>query len=130
MSVIFYFIGGIILLFILLQVITVLSSKKMKGNKLNGLTGRLKELENSDSKGLVYFFSPQCHACKTITPVIQQMKNEHKNIFDINVAENFDTARIFGIKATPTTILVKGGIISEVIIGARSKNDLENLLSK
>lgn len=130
MTVIFYVIGGLVLLFIIMQITVVSSSKKMKGNKITGLTGKLKELEREGSKGLVYFYSPSCHACKTITPIIQSMKTGHKNVFDINVADNFDIARIFGIKATPTTILVKDGVISEVIIGARSKNDLESFLKK
>jgi Thioredoxin domain-containing protein len=128
MAIALYVTGGLLLLFLLMQTAVVRSSKKMKGNKITGLTGRLKELEKKGSKGIVYFFSPSCHACKSITPVIQSMKLGHKNIFDINVADNFDTAKIFGIKATPTTIMVKDGVISDVIIGACSPKDLEVFL--
>jgi len=105
-------------------------AKKSKGLQLSGLSGQLRNLEKKGSKGLVYFFSPGCHACKMQTPVIKSMQSEYKNIYAVDISKDFDTARIFGIKATPTTILVEDGIINQVFLGAKTKDVLENLISK
>ncbi|MBI2416740.1 MAG: thioredoxin family protein [Ignavibacteriales bacterium] len=124
-----YIILGIIGLFVLLQISQVLLARKAKGTKLTGLQGPLKALEKSGSKGMVYFYSPACHACKTITPVIKQMATEHKNIFAVDISKDRSALQVFGIKATPTTMVVENGVISQVLLGARSKDVLQKLVN-
>ena len=121
---------GIIALFFIMQFNMIRIAKKSKGIKLSGLRGDLKILEKKGSKGLVYFFSPSCHACKTQTPLIREMKSEYKNIFDIDISKDFQTAGIFGIKATPTTITVEDGMINNVYLSAKPKEFLEKLAAK
>src|ERR1035437_3219313 len=100
MMIILYIFIGIIALFMVIQFNMIRMAKKSKGIKLSGLRGELKVLERKGTNGLVYFFSPSCHACKTQTPLIREMKSEYKNIFDIDISKDFQTAGIFGIKAT------------------------------
>jgi thioredoxin-like negative regulator of GroEL len=119
---------GIIGLFFIRQFNMIRMAQKSKGIKLSGLRGELKVLEKKGSKGLVYFFSPSCHACKTQTPLIREMKSEYKNIFDIDISKDFQTAGIFGIKATPTTITVEDGTVNNVYLGAKPKEFLERLI--
>jgi thioredoxin 1 len=128
MMILLYIFVGIIVLFLLLQLSMLKAAKKSKGIKLSGLQGEIKVLEKQGTKGLVYFFSPSCHACKTQTPLIRDMKSDYKNIFDIDISKDFQTARIFGIKATPTTITVEDGMVSNVYLGAKSKEFLERIL--
>src|ERR1035437_3876578 len=128
MMIILYIFIGIIALFIAMQFNMIRIAKKSKGIKLSGLKGDLKVLEKKGTKGLVYFFSPSCHACKTQTPLIREMKSEYKNIFDIDISKDFQTAGIFGIKATPTTITVEDGMVNNVYLGAKPKEFLERLI--
>jgi thioredoxin 1 len=130
MMIVVYIFIGIIALFIAIQFNMIRMAKKSKGIKLSGLRGELKVLEKKGSKGLVYFFSPSCHACKTQTPLIREMKSEYKNIFDIDISKDFQTAGIFGIKATPTTITVEDGMVNNVYLGAKPKEFLEKLITK
>ena len=130
MMLILYIFIGIIALFIAMQFNMIRIAKKSKGIKLSGLKGELKVLEKKGSKGLVYFFSPSCHACKTQTPLIREMKSEYKNIFDIDISKDFPTAGIFGIKATPTTITVEDGMVNNVYLGEKPKEFLEELITK
>jgi thiol-disulfide isomerase/thioredoxin len=102
-----------------MQIITVLMAKRSKGTKLNGLHGELKKLEQSDSNGLVYFHSPGCHACKAQTPVVKKLQSKYKNLYDVDVSKDYPSAKVFGVKATPTLIQVENGTIKDVIIGAR-----------
>lgn len=124
-----YIILGFIAFFMIMQVIQVQLSKKSKGVKISGLEAPLSVLERKGVKGLVYFHSPSCHACKSITPVIQELKTQHKNIYDIDISINRNALDVFGVKATPTTMIVEDGIITNVILGARSKSFLKNLIT-
>lgn len=130
MLTILYIVLAVIFLFFILQFIMITAAKKSKGTKLNGLSGRLKNLERNGSKGLVYFFSPSCRACKTQTPIIKEMQKSDKNIFDVDISKDMNSAKVFGIKATPTTILVENGVVSQVFVGAKTKDVLMSYLKK
>ncbi|HKJ80599.1 MAG TPA: thioredoxin family protein [Ignavibacteriaceae bacterium] len=130
MITIIYIILGIILLIFSLQFMMILQARKSKGKKIEGLQGKLKSLEKKGSKGLVYFFSPSCHACKAQTPIIKELQSSNKNVYDVDISKDMDTARIFGVKATPSTIIVEDGIISRVLLGVKQKDILNNYLGK
>jgi thioredoxin 1 len=122
---IIYIISAFVLLIFSLQFLTIIQAKKSKGKTIAGLQGKLKVLEKSGSKGLVYFFSPSCRACKYQTPIIKELQSTHKNIFDVDISRDMQTARLFGIKATPTTILVENGTVQKVLLGVKQKEDLK-----
>lgn len=124
-----YITAAIIILFFFMQWSMVKGAQKSKGLKLTGLSSNLKRLEQKGSMGLVYFFSPSCHACKAQTSVINSMQSENKNIYAVDISQDLQTARIFGIKATPTTILVKDGIVNQVLVGAKPRRALEELMN-
>jgi thioredoxin 1 len=130
MMVILYIATAIVGFLVFIQINMLRMAKKSKGIRLSGLSGSMANLEKKGSKGLVYFFSPGCHACKMQTPVIKSMQSDYKNIYDVDISKDFETAQIFGIKATPTTILVEDGVINQVLLGAKTKEVLENLISK
>ncbi len=123
-----YIILGIFALFMIMQFGMVLAAKKSKGMKLSGLKANLKKLEGKGASGLVYFFSPSCHACKAQTPVIKTLQSNYKNVYDVDISKDSNTARIFGIKATPTTIAVEDGIIRQVFLGVKPQEFLEKIL--
>ena len=125
-----YIIVGIVLLFLGLQMYMIFSAKRSKGTKISGLSGNLKSLEKSGSKGIVYFFSPSCRACTMQTPVIKSLQKKYKNIFDVDISKDLQTARIFGVKATPTTVAIKDGIIDNVFIGVKQQDVFENYLQR
>jgi thiol-disulfide isomerase/thioredoxin len=124
-----YIILAIVIVIFLLQFLMIIAAKKSKGKKLKGLNGKLKGLENNGSKGLVYFFSPSCHACKAQTPIIKELQSSNRNIFDVDISKDMETARIFGIKATPTTMIVENGTINQVLLGVKQKDVLKSYLS-
>lgn len=130
MMIFLYVITTIVGLFVIMQFSMLRMAKKSKGIRLSGLSGSMANLEKKGSKGLVYFFSPGCHACKIQTPLIKSMQSYYKNIYDVDISKDFKTAQIFGIKATPTTILVEDGVINQVLLGAKTKDILEDLILK
>ncbi len=130
MMTVIYIIAGFALVFFSLQMSMVLSARKSKGKKISGLQGKLKILERNGSKGLVYFFSPGCRACKYQTPIIKELQSSDKNIFDVDISKDLQTARAFGIKATPTTVLIENGVVKQVMLGVKQKEDLRSYLHR
>jgi len=124
MMIIIYVLAAFVLLIFALQLSMIISAKKSKGKKITGLRGKLKELEKNGSKGLIYFFSPACRTCKYQTPIIKELQSSKRNVFDVDISKDMQTARIFGIKATPTTILIENGTVKEVLLGVKQKEDL------
>ena len=91
--------------------------KKMKGQELPVLEGEFGRLKKG--KGVIYFHSPSCRPCKFVDPVIKKLSKEFKkvNFVKVNVLENPEMARRFGIPATPSIIISKDGHIEEVLAG-------------
>ena len=95
------------------------------------LTGRpAPEGARHDPRGVVYYFHhPRCGPCRQMGPVIDEVAAAHpEQVVKVNLAEDPALAQAFGVLATPTTLLVKDGRITEVIIGARSARRIAALL--
>ncbi|MEM3151472.1 MAG: thioredoxin [Candidatus Bathyarchaeia archaeon] len=74
-----------------------------------------------------------CGPCRMIAPIIDQLAREYsgKIVFGkLNVDENPEGARRFGIMSIPTLLIFKDGKLIDRIIGALPKNVLEAKLNK
>ncbi len=91
----------------------------------------LKESLQSKKKVLVDFFATWCGPCKMLSPILEEIRNEIGDdiiIGKIDVDENFDLARSYGIMSVPTLLLFVDGEESKRIIGLKSKQDILNMI--
>jgi thioredoxin 1 len=128
MDSILYIVLGVIGFFIFMQLIMRFMSLAKKGKMVAGITGELGNKIKSGQKLLVYFFSPSCGACRPVTPIIDKLKNEKNNVYKINVLQQPDISRNFGVMGTPATVVVENEIIKQYILGAKSEKFLRNLI--
>ena len=63
-----------------------------------------------------------------MTPIIEKLQREHNDIYMINVAEDLNLGKAFGIMGTPATVLVENQRIQKYILGARSEQYLINFV--
>lgn len=63
-----------------------------------------------------------------MTPVVDKLRKENKNVFKINLARQMDMARAFGVMGTPATVLVKNSKIDTYVLGAKTEAYLRGLL--
>jgi thioredoxin 1 len=128
MSSILYFLLVVIAFFLLLQGFIRFIAFIKKGRPVPELAGDLGRRIKSGHRMLLYFYSPACAACRGMTPVIEKMQSENKNVVKINVQDEINLARQLGVWGTPATLVVENAQISQFILGARSESFLRKLL--
>ena len=76
---------------------------------------------NSSILTLVDFWAEWCGPCKQISPMLEEIANEKKDIVKVvklNVDENRQTADKYNIMGIPTLMLFKQGKIVGTTVGA------------
>ncbi|MGD8588552.1 MAG: thioredoxin family protein [Chromatiales bacterium] len=107
--------------FLLVPLLSYLSTRRLVGKKL--------ELDNQPAgHRLFYFYSPSCGPCRSMTPIVDQLASHSDFVTKVDINQDPELAGRFGIRATPTTVLVVNDTIKEVRLGAQSKKQLEKLL--
>jgi thioredoxin 1 len=79
-------------------------------------------------KQLLYFSAPWCGPCKMLGPVMDELAQTYP-IKKINIDNQPEVAREYGITSIPTTILLVNGQETERKIGPQPKNYYIQLLS-
>jgi thioredoxin 1 len=83
---------------------------------------------NSSMLTLVDFWAEWCEPCKQISPVLEEIASEKKDIIKVvklNVDENRETANKYNIMGIPTLMLFQQGKIVGTTVGASmSKSQL------
>ncbi len=76
---------------------------------------------------LVDFWAEWCGPCKMISPVLEEIAQEHEGkirIGKLNIDDNLDVTRRFEVMSIPTLILFKDGEEQARLIGAKPKGQL------
>ena len=120
-------IGLFVALMVGMNVFVRIKAKAMKGQPLPDLPGKVGKSIAKATDGLVYFFSPSCAACRTLTPIVQKEAQKNKNVFAVDVTKNLELARALKVMATPSTLEVSGGRVVEVHVGMLPQSVLTRL---
>jgi len=123
-----YFLFGLAIfgLFFFFQFIAISKAKKRVGQPIPEIDDENLKSKLKSSKCYLYFWSPSCSKCKYQEKELSKIKDENVEIIHINIQEENNTAKIFGILGTPTIILVDRGIIKDILVGVRSNAFLLN----
>jgi len=89
--------------------------------------------EYSDKIIVIDFWAEWCGPCKSFGPVFEKLQEEYSDDFifaKVNVDENGDIARRFGITGIPTTVFVRNDNLINKVVGLMNYNSMKNILEK
>ena len=91
------------------------------------------EVLKSEIPVLVDFWAPWCGPCRMVGPILDELAGDYAGkvkIVKVNVDEETELARQYGIMSIPAVYIFKGGEAVERMIGARPKAEFAAALDK
>lgn len=94
---------------------------------------KFNELINSKKPVLVDFFAEWCGPCKTMQPILKEVKSqlgEDATVLKIDIDKNPSVANAYSIQGVPTLMIFKEGQIKWRQSGVRQANELVSLVKQ
>jgi thioredoxin 1 len=104
-------------------------SKVIKTNEENFEADVLKSGKNV----MVDFWAEWCGPCRALAPILDEVSlglAEDCVILKVNVDENPELARKYGVRGIPTMIVFKKGIATKTLVGVQGKDAIKAALSE
>lgn len=88
------------------------------------------EVMNSDRPVLLDFWAPWCGPCRMVVPIVEEIAGERPDVKvgKVNVDEEQELARQFGVMSIPTLVVMREGRIVRQAVGAQPKPQILAML--
>lgn len=105
-----------------------IATRASEGRSSASLAAVFPPLAHQSGRALVYCFSPQCRPCRPMSREVEQLVAEGVPIFPLDIQRHPELAREFGIRATPTLIVIEDGVVSRMLLGVRTAGSMRGLI--
>ena len=87
-------------------------------------------VRDNEGVSLLDFYADWCGPCRMVLPIVDEIAKEREDLLvgKINVNDNPELAKEFGVMSIPTLIVMKDGKIVNRVSGARSKSQILDLV--
>lgn len=85
------------------------------------------DTEVASGVALVDFWAPWCNPCKMLSPVIDKLASDYAGkakICKVNVDNEAELSKRFGIRNIPTMIFLKDGEVKDQITGVKPEQEI------
>lgn len=82
---------------------------------------------DDNSIAVIDCWAPWCGPCRRMTPIIEKLSSElagSAGVAKLNVDENPAISVRFGIRAIPTLLIFRDGVLVDTLVGLRSEEEL------
>ena len=89
------------------------------------------EIKASEKPVLIDFYADWCGPCRMVAPIVNKIADEHSEyvIGKVNVDEEGELAKEFGVMSIPTLVVLKGGQLVNKAIGSKNEAQILQLLN-
>lgn len=90
------------------------------------------QMSQEKGEALIEFWAPWCVHCKRIAPAMEQVARQYADrltIGTVNIDEEPELARRFGVEVIPTLMMMRGGQTDGVLIAPDSKAKIDALIA-
>lgn len=84
-----------------------------------------------DKPAIIDFYADWCKPCKIVEKPLEELAKEYAGriyVYKVNVDKQKDLAKDIGISSIPTIIFAPVGKDPQILMGAKSKEDLRELI--
>jgi thioredoxin 1 len=88
------------------------------------------EVLESDKPVLVDFWAAWCSPCRMISPLVDEIAEEHPEIkvCKVNIDQEPEIARQYRVMSIPMLFVFRNGEVANTLLGAQPKANIEALL--
>lgn len=93
------------------------------------------QTEVLDHEGVTFvdFWAPWCGPCRMLTPIVEELATDYEGkaqIGKLNVDDNQNSARKYGVMSIPTMIIFKDGEEVDRLVGVMPKEMIAQRIDK
>ena len=104
------------------------ASKAAEGKPSDELNALFPQLDASAQATLIYCYNEHCSPCRGMTPEVEALQQESSRVFKLDLGEHRELAQSIGIRATPSVLVIRNGLIERCLVGFKDRNKLRELL--
>lgn len=131
MTVILIFFATLMMAMLLLfQLYPLLVSRRSCGKKAPRLAGLVSDNILKNKRYTLYFWSPQCGMCPSMTHVIDKLSKERNDLAKVDAVQHAELAHQMGVMGTPALVFIENGRIENIALGAKTERRILSLLEK
>ena len=91
------------------------------------------QLVDENELVVVDYTAPWCGPCRVIAPMMDRLATEYREkitVVKVDIDQNSDNAKQYGIRSIPTVLIFKNGRVAETLVGKASYEIFSNAVEK
>ena len=91
-----------------------------------------KDIIENNSTVIIDFWAPWCGPCRALGPVIEEVSENHKDVFfgKVNVDNEEELAALFKVTSIPLVVKIKDKKVVDSFVGTKGRAFLEEFFGK